>query len=223
MQSTKMAKRRKWLGPLGVGLAAWTVCAAVYAQQLVGDCGDPFHNMGGLGYGPYDYRTATPAQKKLVEGAHFTPIVESLQGGITGTIGNEIDYTLRAFPNHPRALMAMIRLGQKDRTNKPKGAHYTVECYVERAIEFRPDDVEIRLIRGIYHSMNRQYDAAIADLKSVVEQAPNNSNAHYNLGLAYFETKQYDLALEEARKAKQLGFPLTGLQHMLASVGKWSE
>jgi tetratricopeptide (TPR) repeat protein len=203
---------------------ALAICAAspttsAQSQQFVGDCGNPFENA----YGPYDYRTATAAQKSIVEVNHFTSLVESLQGGITGTIGGEIDYTLRAFPNHPRALMAMIRLGQRDKTNKPRGAHYTVECYIDRANRYQPDDMGVRQIRGIYYSMNRKYDLAIADFAEVIEQAPDNANAHYNLGLAYFETRQYDKALEEARKAKSLGFPLEGLKHMLTSAGKWQD
>src|SRR5437867_1540176 len=74
------------------------------ASQPLGDCGNPFQNA----YGPFDYRTATGDQKTIVEAHHFTSEVESLHAGITGSIGAEIDYTLRAFPNHPRALMAMI-------------------------------------------------------------------------------------------------------------------
>lgn len=205
-----------------IGLLALLASAAA-AAQLAGDCGDPFHNQGGVGYGPFDYRTATQSQRSLVEGAHFTPGVESLQSGITGSLGAEIDYTLRAFPNHPRALMSMIRLAQRERTNQPKGAHYTVDCYLDRATRYQPDDMEVRLLRGIYFSMNRKYDAAITDFKAVLEAAPNNANAHYNLGLAYYELKQYDKALEEAHLAKSLGFPLEGLKHLLTTIGKWED
>jgi tetratricopeptide (TPR) repeat protein len=210
-------------GTRGARVAA-IVCActvaltsAVFAQPAaIGDCGDPFTNA----YGPFDYRTATKAQKAIVEANHFTPAVESLKAGITGHIGGELDYTLRAFPNHPRALMAMIRLSQRDRTTRPQGALYPVACYVERAVQFRPDDPNVRQIRGIFLSMLGRHQDAIADFRFAVEQSPNDAGAHYNLGLAYFETKQYDLAVEEAKIARSLGHPLAGLTNKLKSAGK---
>jgi tetratricopeptide (TPR) repeat protein len=187
--------------------------------QVIGDCGDPFQNA----YGPFDYRTATPDQKNIVEQHHFTPAVESLRAGITGTVGGELDYTLRAFPNHARALMAMVRLGQRDKTTKPKGAQYTVECFVERAVQFRPDDPSVRQIRGIYLSLQRKYARAVEDFQAAIQQQPNNANAHYNLGLAYFELGNYEQAQEEAKLAQSLGFPLEGLKNKLKTKGKWNE
>jgi tetratricopeptide (TPR) repeat protein len=206
-------------GMLIMALCAVGSLSAPLAWSQEGSCGDPFKNA----FGPYDYRTATSAQRNVVEQHHFTAEVESLRSGITGTIGGEIDYTLRAFPNHPRALMSIVRLGQRDRTNKPKGAHYSVECYIERAVVFRPDDVAVLQIRGIYFAGQNRYAQALQDFKVVVEKQPNNANAHYNLGLAYFETKSYDLAREQGKIAKELGFPLDGLRKKLTVVGEWHE
>src|SRR4029453_16567757 len=52
--------------------------------QAPGDCGS-LEN----GYGPFDYRTATPAQKHIVESYHFTQSVEALQQGKTTTLGGD--------------------------------------------------------------------------------------------------------------------------------------
>ena len=57
----------------------------------------------------------------------------------------------------------------------------------------------------------------------VIEQEPQNANAHYNLGLAYFETGDYDTALAKARQARALGFPLPGLADKLKAKGKWKD
>jgi hypothetical protein len=184
--------------------------------QSPGECGDPFSNA----YGPFDYRMATPEQRNLVETYHFTPAVEALRSGSTGAIGTDLDYTLRAFPNHPRALMAMVRLGHHEKGVKPKGTNFTVDCYLERAIEFRPDDVNVRQVRGIYLSMKGNHALAISDFEAVVAEQPANANAHYNLGLAYFETKDYKRARAEAKIASELNFPLNGLTRKLQSVGK---
>jgi tetratricopeptide (TPR) repeat protein len=204
---------------LVVALAAAACSASVAWAQIESTCGDPFKNA----FGPYDYRTATPSQLEVVEQHHFTSDVESLRAGITGTLGSEIDYTLRVFPNHTRALLAMIRLGQRDRTNKPKGAHYPIECYIERAVVFRPDDPSVLQVRGIYFASQNRYSQALKDFKAVVDQQPDNANAHYNLGLAYFETKSYALAREQGKIAKELGFPLDGLRKKLMVVGEWRE
>jgi tetratricopeptide (TPR) repeat protein len=202
-------------------LFAFVACAApgVAFSQGVSDCGNPFQNA----YGPFDYRTATPGQRSIVEQHHFTPNIEALQSGNSGTIGNELDYTLRAFPNHPRALAAMVRLGQKEKIRKPHGAQFTVECYLERATQFRPDDPNVQLVRGIYYTLQRKYELAINEFNAAIQQAPDNANAHYNLGLAYFENKQYAQATEQAKIAKTLGFPLDGLKNMLKSAGQWRE
>src|SRR5207248_1557456 len=116
----------------------------------------------------------------IVEDHHFTPEVELLRSGVSSAIGGDIDYTLRAIPNHPRALMAMVRLGQRDKTSRPKGAHFTVECYIDRAIRYQPDDMNVREIRGIYRSMVGDHAAAVTDFEAVVQQQPANGNAHYN-------------------------------------------
>src|ERR1700682_1722293 len=41
------------------------------------------------------------------------------------------------------------------------------------------------------------------------------------LGLAYFDLRDYDNALDRARSAYRLGFPLPGLRNKLQEVGKW--
>jgi len=49
---------------------------AAFASEV--DCGSLKNH-----FGPFDYRSASPEQRRLVEGTHFTPKVESLAGGNT--------------------------------------------------------------------------------------------------------------------------------------------
>lgn len=186
---------------------------------LVIDCGNPFVNA----YGPFDYRTATPEQKKLVESIHFTQGVETLRSGATGKVASDLDYTLRAFPNHPRALTAMVRLAARDRTPVPAGAQWPMECYLERAVQFAPDDMAVRQIRGTYYATVGRNEDAVRDLQAVVEKHPDNATAHYNLGLAHFALKQYDAAVADARRAAALGLQLEGLKKKLKAAGKWAD
>lgn len=182
------------------------------------DCGDVFVAK----IGPWDYRTSTQERRNLVELYHFTAAVETLKSGVTGTVGSDLDYTLRAFPNHPRALTAIVRLAQRDRTPMPAGAGYTAECYLERALQFAPDDMAVRQIRGVFYAQAKRYDEAIADLKAVVEQQPNNASAQYNLGLALIEKRDYEGARTAAKRAAELGYPLEGLKKRLQAAGQWT-
>ena len=98
---------------IAVGLAGFA-CAASAQTNPCGELGNSF--------GPFDYRTVPEQPKRLVEGAHFTPVVESLIRGNTASgPGGDIDYTLRAMPNHHRALLATVRLGEIEKTGKPFG------------------------------------------------------------------------------------------------------
>lgn len=131
--------------------AAIAVVFGAQAQEKTflyteGMCG-PLHNS----FGPYDFRTIPMSQKALVEGAHFPPAVESLrQGHRSQYVGGDIDYTLRAIPNHPRALQAMVRLGKKERKAQPAGARYPTECYFDRALRFAPDDPWPKILYAIF-------------------------------------------------------------------------
>jgi hypothetical protein len=70
--------------------------------------------------GPWDYRTASQQRRELVELYHFRLDVETLAPGRSPiSIGADISYTLRAFPNHPRALISMANLGQREKRRRP--------------------------------------------------------------------------------------------------------
>lgn len=186
------------------------------AQGSVVACGEL-----GNHYGPFDYRTV---QGKLgvVEKYHFTPEVEALiRGKSSRFIGKDLAYTLRAFPNHHRALMSMMRYGQKLRTPQPPDVQYSVECYFLRALRFRPDDTTVRLMYANFLSSNARASEAMNELEQVAKVAGDNPFTHYNMGLVYFDIKEYDKALAQAHKAMALGFGQTALRDRLTAIGKW--
>jgi tetratricopeptide (TPR) repeat protein len=173
-------------------------------------------------YGPYDYRTRRD-KLGIVEGAHFTDSVRTLERGHTGSLGGDIDYTLRAFPNHPVALNAMANLSIREKKDRPRGAHYTVECYFDRAIRFAPNDADVYMVYGNWLFKIGERAKAIKQYKMGETFDPNNANLEYNLGLAYVDAKDYDNALLHARRAYELGFQLPGLREKLAAAGKWRD
>jgi len=160
---------------------------------------------------------------KLVEDAHFTPNVESLRSSKNGTgkPGPDLAYTLRVYPNHHRALIAMAALGEKERTPQPNGSEYSVECWFFRAISFAPDDNLPRMIFAQYLIKNNRNEEADAQLGIVADRAADNAFTHNNIGLLYFDMKNYEKALFHSHTAISLGLGLPVLPDQLKSVGKW--
>lgn len=216
-------------GFLGCLLGSTTTVAQVSAEY----CG-PLTNA----FGPFDYRadhyqqragdqTSHEFKRHLVEGAHFTPRVENLisaqSSGQIGPPGADLDYTLRAFPNHHRALLSVMRYGERKGTAQPPGLPRVVECYFERAVRFQPNDTVVRTLYATYLNKNKREPEAQAQLKQAVFYAGDNPFTHYNIGLVYFDMKLYDQALAQAHKAMALGFERTQLKELLEKAGHWKD
>lgn len=195
-----------------VGIFGLWAVSNTYALNVCGDLRN--------GYGPFDFWTDKD-KLPIVERLHFTSEVESLVKGKSGYLAGDLDYTLRAFPNHPRALFAMMRLGEREKSERLTGAHYPVSCYFDRAIRFRPEDAMVRMIYGIYLSKLKKNEEALAQLQIAVQYASDNGNLHYNIGLVFFELGKFDEALLHAHLAYRLGFELPGLRAKLERAGKW--
>lgn len=173
--------------------------------------------------GPFNY--TDPAYSKRVKGVernHFNRDVQLLRKGQTSTnIGGDLHFILNIFPNHHRVLDAMMRLAEKERKQRPDGALVNVECYLYRATVFAPEDVVAKALYGIYLLKLGKRKLALEQLTAANELRPDDRNVHYNLGLLYFDDKNYDKAKEHAKRAYDLGFPLEGLKKKLKSVGAW--
>jgi len=196
---------------LGTVASPWAA-----AQQADPACGNPFVTT----FGPHDY-LVDQSKRKIVEDYHFTPRVESLIAGQSGSLGGDLDYTLRAFPNHHRALISMMNLGAKLKTPKPAGAQFSVECYFTRALLFRPDDSIARMVYAKYLSSNGRKPEAVAQLDYAAQRSQDSGFTQYNAGLLYFEVGAFDKALVQAHKAMGLGFERPALKQQLQAAGKW--
>lgn len=175
-------------------------------------------------FGPFDYNDPANVQNiAMVEPHHFPEEVELGIRGATGPLGSDIDYTLRAIPNHPRALATMARVGIRDKVSQLPGAMYPVECYFVRAMEFQPADPAVRATYATYLMALGKLEMARDQLREAVALAPEDPTYNYNLGLAYYKTKQFKEANDHAHKAYALGFPLPGLKQLLVTAGKWQD
>jgi hypothetical protein len=174
-------------------------------------------------YGPFDYRSEKD-KLGIVEKFHLTPnVINLISAQSAATVGGDLDYALRAFPNHHVALMAMARLGEKEKLAKPHGARFGVECYFQRALRFRNDDATVKVIYASYLAKNGKKVEALNILEQAEKVDEDNVNIIYNTGLIYFELREYDKSLSYANRAYNLGFPLPGLRDMLKRAGKWKE
>ena len=173
-------------------------------------------------YGPYDYRTDRD-KLKVVEQRHFTAPIEMLVRDRVKSISGELSYTLHAFPNHHRALLALVRYGQRERSLQPVKLPYPIDCYFDRAMRFRPDDTVVRVIFARHLSLTNRRSAAVEQLDQTVPLAKDNALSHYNLGLAYFEIDQFDKALTQAHRALALGYESPALKDVLSAKGHWAD
>jgi len=202
--------------------AALALClisaGALAAPGDVALCGDPFTN----GVGPFDYDNAqqrtNPQEIPIVEQHHFTPQVESLTGGASSAdVMDDLDYTLRAVPNHHRALNALARydLQQGGIPTRWRSA----ECWFDRATRFRPDDGQVWLVYGNWLVGKQRQADALEAYERARKLLPESAEVHYNLGLLYFRMGEYAKAVESAKVAYAGQYPLPGLRRKLESRG----
>lgn len=182
------------------------------------DCGTFIHYDQGGDYTNADDRNGL----SVVEKFHFTKNVELLIRGETDKLGGDIGYTLEHFPNHHRALAAMAKLALRDKTQKPVGAKYTIDCYFQRAIRFKASDAKVKLLYASYLLSINNSDEALSQLNAAEELDPDNPTLHYNLGLLYFKKNDFVQSRRHAKIAYDQNFPLPGLKEKLISVGQWS-
>ncbi|WP_056400999.1 type IV pilus biogenesis/stability protein PilW [Massilia sp. Root418] len=208
-------------------LAALLAAAALamLAQPAQARKKEPYCGNLDNAYGPYDYRKGAGElafNLRLVESAHFTADVENGIKGRSSTLSGDIDYTLRAFPNHALALGTVIRVASRDKKSLflPGGTR-PVECYFDRAVRFAPDDASTHTLYGSYLLSVGRDAEALPRYLTAAELDPDNPSTNYNLGLVYFKNKDMVNANRYAQKAYALGFPLPGLKNMLVQAGKW--
>lgn len=178
--------------------------------------------------GPYDYHAARIDQgvyKMLenVERNHLNAKVESLQEGKTSAhAAVDLDYLLRAFPNHPRGLYAMVRWEKaKGMPSIGETRWRTAECYFDRAIRFKADDGLVYMILGLYLHKKDKFPEAIRAYSAAEKLGIESAELSYNKGLSYLKMKRYDDARKAAKAAYAAGYPLPGLKNRLKREGHW--
>ena len=157
-----------------------------------------------------------------VERNHFPPQTEMLIRPKSRYFGADMSYTLIRYPNHHRALAAVVRLGERESTEKPMGSDYSIECWFNRAVRFTADDPVVRGLYADYLARRSRPEEATEQLIWMERAAAGNALTHYNIGLLYTEIKKYEEALTQAHKALELGMPnIDELRRRLMQSGHW--
>lgn len=195
-------------------------------------------------FGPFDYYDLknTPHNAlPLVERAHFSAVTkDKARRGDWCAYWGDLDYTLRAFPNHPGALMAMVEyleVGSPDPCVKKKvkrsmtdlaaemekGAwqEKTADYYFETAITFRPQYADTRVLYGRYQHKEGKLNEALKTYTEAEKLDPKSADVHYYLGLLYLDLKNNERAMYHAEKAYKLGQQLPDLRDKLTKAGVW--
>lgn len=193
---------------------------AASAQQNI--CGAVGYDNNGH-YGPYDYRYEKDRHLRIVEKHHFAPQVEALIRGMSGYIQDELNYVLKSSPNHHRALIATVRYAARLKTDWIKGMDYSVECWLDRAVRYAPDDTVVRALFAQYLGTIGKKAQGVALLNAGLPFTLENPISAYNFGLIYLELGDADRALKQAHAALAAGYTLPHLQDKLKQAGKWQE
>jgi len=190
-------------------------------------------------YGPFDYTNKPEYIKnvRIVEAYHFSEDYERIIINNNGNdllprnIMKDLDYTLRACPNHHRALyavasyMTFLKKRKTDKYNWLLKKYRTPECYFERAAAYSKKDYKPYLIYGMHLYKKGEIKESIKmlnkSLSRTKEEHTNYSELYYTLGLVYLKDKKYDDSLKYAKKAYALGYPFPFLKKKLTEMGKW--
>ena len=98
-----------------------------------------------------------------------------------------------------------------------------MECYFLRAVVFRPKDRIARMLFAQFLIHKSRFDEAAEQLVVAARLALDNPFTQYNVGLLYFEMKNYPKALEQAHKALALGLDRPELRDKLKGVNAWQD
>lgn len=178
-------------------------------------------------FGPFDYldRARFEGELFITEEYHLTPEILKLQQATTTTAINDIQYTLMAWPNHHKALYAAYeyRLLNRGEFRRDINAPSPVECHLQRAINFSPQDPVPYMILGLLLHEWELYEDALKSFRKANALMPNDVITLYNLGLTLVELEKYEEAREVANQVYSTDFPLPGLRNKLIAAEQRSQ
>jgi tetratricopeptide (TPR) repeat protein len=168
-------------------------------------------------YNPGTGSDEATALFKNVHSYHLQPGIDALNKGNWKAAHDNFEFILNYYPNSPQALNGMSELC----VIKWKSPLCDADTWFDRAIARNDSVATTWVLYGIHLQRKKLPREAVQQFERAITLDPGSINAHYNLGLAYFDLKDYDKANQEAQKSYALGAPLPGLRDKLVRVGAW--
>jgi tetratricopeptide (TPR) repeat protein len=197
----------------------WAKLGASTAALLLVSGGAFAQGAGGHDYYAPRTDSAEVTRLKNVEGYHLVPGQTKTARREYYYAQQEFEFILHYYPNHPKALALLSELCQKSGDKRCDAA---ADAWFDKAIKLNPEIGQTYLLYGMHLHRRRQLEEAVKAYRRAVELAPSSVSAHYNIGLAYVDLKQFDLANQHAQRSYQLGAYTPGLKNKLEKVGKWN-
>lgn len=140
-------------------------------------------------------------QQLNINNAHHTDMVlERLRQGNNSLAMEEAKFTLRYWPNHPRALILMEVIARATRAPSLPIPYY------EKAVRQYPQYAVTHAQYGHYLVEIESVDEGIMQLQQAVEIDPMLGAAHAWLAEAYLKAGKRKLARKSAEQARELGY-----------------
>lgn len=216
-------------------LSVWCAAFVAISSAAQAQPDDQYENCGTLEnhYGPFDYyspanHTSVSGYKSkvgIVEVAHLTSAMLQLKRGNTAVqIREDLDYTLRALPNHPAALDLASRFEDRRRDSKTfakaqKPLKLSANCYFRRALMLTPNNGTVWMLYALHAHRQGRFNTAVERYRRADSLDLDSAVFHYNYGLTLLEVGDLEKARVHAERAAELGYPLEGLKKRLAEKG----
>lgn len=182
-------------------------------------------------FGPFDFRTAHPEDRKTVETYHLeremaiflSGRVEGTHRAGTGPIAGGFVYLVRAIPNHPVGMMLLEQLARKLRSEQPQNIEWPIECMYVRAFMLVPDDPVVRAMYGVYLAYRDRREEAVYNLDLADRELRGNGVLQYQIGLANLALGRFEQAQLNAMAAARDGFTAAGLRNQMKQQKRWRD
>lgn len=167
------------------------------------------------------YGNLTKDQKQLLMLNEQHHLYKAIKNAKTGKMHRltyakaDYHYILARWPNHPKALIGMTRVLLKLKA-KPE-----IDLMYQNAIELFPMVPETYVLYGIYLYKEGEYNKAESNFLKATQLRKDYAEGYYNLALSYLAQDKKELAVKNAHKAYDLGFPLPGLRNKLQKLNLW--
>ena len=145
-----------------------------------------------------------------------------MRTGEAQSVLSDIHYTLKAWPNHHRALNSVIQYQLIQAKGKKNLRFPPAECYLERAVKFSPKDATTHMLYANLLQRTGHKKRALEFYEKALTLKPKGVQIKYNFALLLVDLKKFERAKGYAIELYEKGFPLPGLKDKLKKTGYWS-